>query len=133
MYNTKQKNELINYLKQNAARQMSVNEILDAVCGMGKTGKSTVYRRISAMVKDGTLLRVYGDDAKSVFYQYVGKDTHCDEHFHLKCTSCGSLIHLDCDELLKIGMHIKREHNFVIDTKKTIFYGLCKACRKDIV
>lgn len=132
MYNTKQKNELINYLKQNAARQMSVNEILDAVCGMGKTGKSTVYRRISAMVKDGTLLRVYGEDAKSVFYQYVGKDTHCDEHFHLKCTSCGSLIHLDCDELLKIGMHIKREHNFVIDTKKTIFYGLCKACRKDI-
>ena len=132
MYNTKQKNELINYLKNNATRQMSVNEILEAVCGVGKTGKSTVYRRLASMVKDGTLLRVYGEDSKSVFYQYVGRDTHCDEHFHLKCTGCGTLIHLDCGELEKIGMHIKKEHSFLIDTKKTIFYGLCKNCGRNI-
>lgn len=128
MYNTKQKSRLIDFFKKNASSQLSVNEIISGVCGDGDTGKSTIYRLISKMAEDGTLLRMHGEDSKSVLYQYVGEGTHCGEHFHLKCKECGRLIHLDCHHLENIGMHIAEEHKFIIDTKKTVFYGICENC-----
>lgn len=128
MYNTKQKSQLIDFFKSNMSRQLSINEIIDGVCRDGVSGKSTIYRQLSKMVDNGTLLRVYGEDSKSVLYQYVGKETHCDTHFHLKCTQCGKLIHLDCIQLDEIGTHIEKEHKFAIDKKKTVFYGVCGMC-----
>lgn len=130
MYKTKQKSRVLDFLKSNMSRQLSINEIIDGVCGDGVTGKSTIYRQISKMVEDGTLLRMHGEDSKSVIYQYMGEGTHCGEHFHLKCTECGRLIHLDCHHLENIGMHIQEEHKFLIDMKKTVLYGICDNCRK---
>ena len=95
MYNTKQKEKLIDYFKKNMSRQLTVNDIIDEVSKDGETGKSTVYRQISKMVEDGELLRMHGEDSKSVVYQYMGEGTHCSEHFHLKCIGCGRLMHLD--------------------------------------
>ena len=132
MYNTKQKNHLLDFLKLNMSKQLSVNEIIDGVCSDGMTGKSTIYRQISKMVEDGTLLRMHGENSKNVIYQYMGEGTHCSEHFHLKCTECGKLIHLDCNHLENIGMHIEEEHQFIIDMKKTVLYGICDACRKAV-
>ena len=129
MYKTKQKKQLAEFFKNNTSKQLSVNEIVMGVCPNG-TGKSTVYRLISKMVEDGLLIRLRGDDGKSILYQYAGEGTGCAEHFHLKCTECGKLIHLDCDLFDKVGNHIKEEHQFIIDTKKTVLYGLCTDCNK---
>ena len=129
MYQTKQKKQLLDFLKNNMSRQFSTNDIISAICPDGTTGKSTIYRQIAKLVDEGTLLRLSGDDAKNIVYQYVGDDTKCCEHFHLKCTDCGKLVHLDCEKLSQIGIHISKEHNFIIDTKKTVFYGLCSNCR----
>lgn len=128
MYNTKQKEKLTDYFKKNMSRQLTINDIIDEVSKSGEAGKSTVYRQISKMVEDGELLRMHGDDSKSVVYQYMGEGTHCSEHFHLKCIECGELIHLDCRRLEKISKHIENEHNFKIDTRRTVFYGLCEKC-----
>lgn len=129
MYNTKQKKQLDDFFKNNTSKQLSVNEIVMGICPNG-SGKSTVYRLISKMVEDGTLIRLRGDDGKSILYQYAGEETGCAEHFHLKCTECGKLIHLDCDLFDKVGNHIKDEHQFIIDTKKTVLYGLCTDCNR---
>lgn len=129
MYNTKQKEKLTDYFKKNMSRQLTINDIIEEVSGNGEAGKSTVYRQIAKMVEDGELLRMNGEDSKSVVYQYMGEGTHCSEHFHLKCIECGKLIHLDCRHLEKIGRHIEEEHNFKIDTRRTVFYGLCERCR----
>ena len=131
MYNTKQKNQLVDFFKNNKSKQLSVNEIIDGVCREGEAGKSTIYRQISKMVIEGSLLRMHGENSKKIIYQYMGEGTHCDEHFHLKCTECGKLIHLDCHHLEEIGIHIENEHKFVIDTKKTILYGICESCKND--
>lgn len=129
MYNTKQKKQLADFFKNNTSKQLSVNEIVMGICQNG-SGKSTVYRLISKMVEDGTLIRLRGDDGKSILYQYAGEETGCAEHFHLKCTECGKLIHLDCDLFDKVGNHIKDEHQFIIDTRKTVLYGLCTDCNR---
>ena len=128
MYKTKQKSKLIDFLKENKSSQLSVNDIIDGVCTDG-AGKSTVYRQITKLVDDGTLLRLSGGDGKSVVYQYMGEGTRCNEHFHLKCTACGTLFHLDCEHLEEIAEHINKEHNFLTDMKKTVFYGLCADCQ----
>ena len=126
MYQTKQKRQLIDFFKNNAKKPISMNEIIDAVCP-DKKGKSTVYRIISQLTDSGTLIKMQ-DDSKSVLYQYIGEGTDCSSHFHMKCSLCDTLLHLDCEHINKISEHILDEHNFILDTKKTVFYGICKEC-----
>lgn len=131
MYKTKQQQQLDDFFKKNMSSQFTINEIVSRLCPNDGLGKSTIYRRISGMVKKGTLLKLVGEDGKSTVYQYSGEGTNCAEHFHLKCTSCGKLIHLDCHHFEEIGKHISDEHNFTLDTKKTVLYGICSDCKKE--
>ena len=128
MYKTRQKDCLTEFFKENPDRQYSAKEISDTVCKDNKIGKSTVYRLIEKMVNEGTLKRFRGEDAKSVLYQYVGIHNECNSHFHLKCTNCGILIHLECNSMIYIKEHIKLHHNFNVDVSKTIMYGVCSKC-----
>ncbi len=131
MYQTKQKKQLIEYFKENTHKQLSMNEIISDLCPDG-TGKSTIYRLISKLTLNGTLIKMQGEDAKSVLYQYAGEECECSSHFHLKCSQCGILIHLDCDHIANISKHIFDEHNFNIDMRKTVMYGLCGNCSKGL-
>jgi len=126
MYQTKQKKQLIYFFKNNTKKPFSMNEIINSVCPDGK-GKSTIYRIMSQLTNTGVLIKMQ-DDSKSVLYQYVGEGTDCSSHFHLKCSECGNLIHLDCDHINKISQHIFDEHNFILDMKKTVLYGICRNC-----
>lgn len=128
MYNTKQKQILIDYFKKNADKQYTISEISDAVT-KNNIGKSTVYRLIDKMTTDGYVRR-FQSSGKSVLYQYVGEHKECDKHFHLKCTECGLLIHLECEHINSLHSHINDEHKFTVDTSKTIIYGLCSACNE---
>ncbi|MBQ1555500.1 MAG: transcriptional repressor, partial [Clostridia bacterium] len=52
----------------------------------------------------------------------------CDRHFHLKCTACGRIIHLDCGFMSEFEKHIGEHHGFRVDNARTVIYGLCEAC-----
>ena len=127
MYQTKQKKILIEYFKNNTKKQHSINEIITSVCPEG-SGKSTVYRLLSQLTSSGVLIKLHGKNSKSILYQYVGEGTECNSHFHLKCSECGSLVHLDCKHATEISKHIFDEHNFRLDMKKTVMYGICRSC-----
>ena len=126
-YNTKQKQILIDFLKANKNRHLSIAQIADGVqnCGIGK---STVYRRISELCAEGELRRFRGNDGKSVVYQYMDAPLDCKNHFHLKCTECGNLQHLDCESVMELNRHIKEQHGFFVDMGTTVIYGLCRSC-----
>lgn len=128
-YNTKQKQILTDYFSENSNRQFSVNEVARDVGEKG-IGKSTVYRQISNMCNEGILKRFRGKNGKSVLYQYLGANTHCDKHFHLKCTECGELIHLDCDSIMRFTKHIDDSHGFRVNIADTVLYGVCKKCSR---
>lgn len=129
-YNTKQKTILINFLKNNTNRQFSINEIAKGVENSG-IGKSTVYRQMSNLLEEG-IVRRYRGQGKTVVYQYADKDMGCHKHFHLKCSDCGKIIHLDCHHIMNLMGHITEEHGFSIDMANTVLYGRCNGCRKGI-
>ena len=126
-YNTKQKQILVDYLKANKNRHLSVAEIAQGVQNRG-VGKSTVYRKITELCASGELRRFRGADGKSVVYQYMDSSKDCKNHFHLKCTGCGALQHLGCESVMILKAHIKEHHGFNVDMGTTVIYGLCSNC-----
>lgn len=130
-YNTEQRKMLLNYLKENSDREFSIDALsleLGEISG-GKIGKSTIYRQVKELCRSG-LLRRFRKEGKTVVYQYMEHGGDCCNHFHLKCTACGRLVHLECADAENLAKHIKEKHDFVLDLSKTVLYGLCKECRE---
>ena len=131
-YMTSQKKQILDFLMQNRSRHFTVEEILDALStGDKKPGKSTVYRQISALLSDGVIRRFEAADQSSFVYQYAA-GIDCDHHFHLKCSRCGTLMHMECPQLDDVRSHIRREHGFLIGGNAVI-YGICARCTAETV
>lgn len=125
-YKTKQRELIAGFFKDNTDRQFSINDISDMFSE--SIGKSTVYREVSRLVEEG-FVRKYPDSDGYFWYQYAGE--HCHEHFHLRCISCGRIVHLDCHLMNDVCRHINSEHDFEIDMSRTVLYGVCGKCKAD--
>lgn len=125
-YRTRQRDTILELLKNNKDRQFTAEEICYELKKVGnKVGITTVYRYLDRLNSEGRLQR-YADGKESARYSYCEKE--CLEHFHLKCTSCGSLFCADCDFLNGLCSHISGDHGFTVDISKTVFYGVCEKC-----
>ena len=127
-YNTKQKETLISFFKENKDSQFSVNEIAQNLCSEFNIGKSTVYRLVKELTASGIIRCFYDNNSSISLYQYADKHTGCENHFHLKCNSCKKIIHLECEHTQLLKNHITTMHNFNIDTTSTVLYGYCENC-----
>ncbi len=126
-YMTGAKKQLLDFFAAHKDRHFTVDQIVEALSSSESCpGKSTVYRQIAKLWEDGILRRFESADADSFVYQYaVGEG--CEHHFHLKCASCGMLIHMECDKLSEVREHILKDHGFLIGGSSVIF-GVCAAC-----
>jgi Fe2+ or Zn2+ uptake regulation protein len=90
-----------------------------------KPGKSTVYRLLSQMVKEGLVQRTAVAGKRQARFRWVLPD--CSNHLHLKCTGCQKLIHLDAasSRLLKSTVEAA---DFYLDIEETIIVGRCRSC-----
>lgn len=123
-YNTRQRTVILNCLKNNGGH-MTAAQIADALHGSGeKAGLATIYRRLDKLVEAG-LVRKYITD-KVACYQYA--QSSCKNHFHLQCTKCGTLFHIDCSFLEALAPHITEHHGFRVDNCRTVMYGICAQC-----
>lgn len=128
-YNTKQKQIIYNFLSDNSSELLTCDEILDGLKQQSTpVGKATLYRFLDMLVSSGDARKVMDESKKSAAYQLLDKEMNCDGHMHLKCTSCGSLMHLGCDFMHSVGEHILKHHEFRIDNSRTLIYGLCNKC-----
>lgn len=127
-YMTSHKKRILDFLIEHKDHHYTIDEIIHALSvGDKKPGKSTVYRQISALLEDGVIRRFEAAGADSFVYQYaVG--VGCEHHFHLKCSRCGNLLHMECDQLREVREHILKDHGFLIGGNAVI-YGVCAACR----
>ncbi len=128
-YNTKQKAAIMQCIESVSNEHFTV----DLICEMllktkQNVGRTTVYRYLEALSSNGVLRKYAAQQGESVCYQFVGSDNLCNEHFHLKCEKCGSLIHMECDELSEVAKHIKSHHGFCLNPLKTVLYGVCEGC-----
>lgn len=128
-YNTKQKSAIMQCIVGMADEHFTIDSLCETLSKKGKSvGRTTVYRFVEKLSEDGVLRKFVMPQGESSCYQYVGEHHHCHEHFHLKCEKCGSLIHMDCDEMNSLAEHIKSHHGFYLNPLKTVIYGICEGC-----
>ena len=123
-YNTKQRSAVLSFFGDNAVRQFTIDELIEAL-GADAPGKSTVYRLVKKLEEEGAVRRFTREGTSKAVYQLAG--THCcSEHLHIKCVDCGLLIHLDHDA----QDELTKSTGFVIDDSLSMLYGRCAACAR---
>jgi Fur family ferric uptake transcriptional regulator len=128
-YRTRQGDRILEYLRSLGDSHVTVTQITRHFADMEEhIGQTTIYRRLEKLAEEGAVRKYVLSDGNSACYQYVDTHALCREHFHLVCETCGALIHADCDFLDEIQAHLLREHDFHINTLKTVLYGTCKTC-----
>ena len=128
-YKTKQKQIILEFMSQNSDRLLTCDEIVDMLKSTGTpVGKATLYRFLDALVSSGDARKLSDNNKRGAAYQLIDKNLNCDCHMHLKCTQCGELHHLGCDFMHTVGEHIMEHHQFIIDNRKTVIYGVCNKC-----
>ena len=123
-YETKQKAAIIDFVKSSSGH-ITAKDIVNNLKDRGeKISTATVYRRLEKLVDSG-MLKKYITDMVAC-YQY---SNNCHKNcFHLKCTDCGTLFHIDCKVLDSIAPHILKHHSFILDNRRTVMYGQCEKC-----
>lgn len=128
-YKTKQRELILSYLQSCPLPHVTAGDIVLHLRDNGASvGAATVYRQLERMVEAG-IVRKYILETGAC-YQYVGSGGNCREHFHLKCLSCGKLLHVDCSFLSTLAPHILEHHGFEVDNYRTVMYGICRECRE---
>ena len=131
-YKTKQREKIIEYLESNNSRHITADEIIEHFRILGDpVGKATVYRCLEALLSENIVRKYVVSERDSACYQYVEEKSECSNHYHMKCITCGSLFHLECEEVMELKEHILKHHNFQIDVCKTVLYGYCRKCMKE--
>lgn len=125
-YKTNSKICIMKYIRKinnTFTAQQLYNEIINNNEHIGLT---TIYRFLDELTNNKVLKKFY-DDNNVANYQYLEK---CDKynHFYLKCTNCGDLMHIDCDCILELQEHIYLKHKFKTNSKNIIIDGLCEKC-----
>ena len=129
VYNTRQRTDIENIVKASNGVHLTAEEIAERLKESGcSVGKTTVYRSLEKLCDEGKVRKFIPQSGKSACFQYIESTPECHEHFHLKCVSCGELIHMECDHLSDVSAHIAEHHGFKVDTLQTVLYGKCKAC-----
>ncbi|MBP5254703.1 MAG: zinc ABC transporter substrate-binding protein [Lachnospiraceae bacterium] len=132
-YNTRQKEEIIEYLRTVPGQHFTVADVCADFRARGRhIGQTTVYRQLERMVDEGTVSKYMLDGNSAACFEYVGAeaDAEPENRFHAKCEKCGRLIHLHCEELAGLRTHLGQAHGFLLNPMRTVFYGICENCRK---
>ena len=128
-YNTRQKRELLAFLRERSMQHFSVDDVVFEMQDRGeKIGRSTVYRYLELLAEQGSV-RKYQSVKGITQYQHVEDDSRCDSHFHMMCSRCGNLMHVDCDLMRTMSEHLVKDHGFLLDPRETILVGVCQKCR----
>ncbi len=128
-YNTAQRKAVIDCLLH-AHGHMTAAAVCAALSESGhKVSSATVYRQLEKLVDEGVAVKSVPAGEKSACFEVIDRDA-CEavRCYHMKCTTCGKLIHLDCDEVEKLCAHMLDEHGFRIDMTSTVLFGTCKEC-----
>ena len=91
---------------------------------------STVYRLIDRLVKEGTVKRFPKERGRGFVYQIVAGRA-CRSHLHLRCVSCGRLLHLDGAVSEEISEKLLSACGFSLREDETVLSGVCGICREE--
>ncbi len=133
-YNTGGKTAVIEFFRSHKDRQFTADDVMEELrrrstaSGEKLIGKSSLYRIIAGYEKKGVLHCHVDSETSKRLYRYLGDG--CDSHFHLKCSECGKVIHLECEIGDRLLEHISSDHGFSVFAGRSMLYGECESCIK---
>ncbi len=128
-YSTKQGSLILDCLKQHKSKHVTADDILEHLRVQGASvGQTTIYRHLDKLMRQGAVVRYAGADGQSACYQYMDCQDDGHSHYHLVCTDCGIMTHLECEHMDELTAHMLEHHQFSVDRFRTVIYGLCNAC-----
>lgn len=131
-YTTKARTEILEYIKENSSLTVSASDIENHLKQSGfNTNATTIYRYLEKLCDEQIIVKYPDKSGEKSVYQLSDEEKDCNNHLHLKCVSCGKLIHMDCDFINEMSEHIKKNHNFNIIYKGNMLYGICENCAKN--
>ena len=131
-YKTRQREEIAAYLASIPGKHVTAGDVCAHFQAQGSAiGAATVYRQLERMVRDGEVQKYIIDEQSSACFAWLGAESCNDNCYHCKCERCGKLIHLSCAELDHIAAHLMDDHAFRLNTRRTVFYGVCADCAKE--
>lgn len=122
-YNTTQKKQLLDFLKENNEVAFAIEDIASRI----SVGKSTIYRLMPKLIKDGIVKRFTKGTTRVFLYQYINCE-ECSGHLHMKCTDCGKILHMDNKITNALLSNIMCDNEFSVDKNQTILFGKCSHC-----
>ena len=124
VYNTKQKQEILDFIMTQDC-DFCIKDIYSKLSGVGLT---TIYRVINNLISEGQLDKIIKEN-NCAYYRYL-KTCSKENHFYLRCETCGSMEHIDCDCIKHLAGHVLKTHDFILNNKKTILNGICSKCKR---
>ncbi|MGN1317004.1 MAG: Fur family transcriptional regulator [Acutalibacteraceae bacterium] len=83
----------------------------------------TVYRNLGQLQEEGLITIVESSDKK------VHYEGNLEDHIHFLCKKCGVITDIFCkNEVPKIF----ENSGHLVESQKTVYYGICKDCRDNI-
>lgn len=121
---SKQREIILDVIKQNPIHP-TAEEIYQLVIKKDpRISKSTVYRNISILVEQGTIIKISllsGPDR----YDYLHQ-----KHFHAICKKCGKVYDFCYKyDINEISKEIKAQTKINMDVDDIIAYGICEKCK----
>lgn len=130
---TKQKVLILKFIESRQNQHVRAEDILEGLAASGESvSKATVYRFLKSLEEEGSIRKYTLSDKTPACYQYVGNHPECHEHYHLMCSQCGEVMHVDSPKLKSFMQDMLEDQGFSVDAGKTVFYGMCKTCRNHL-
>lgn len=130
-YKTKNRQQILDYLKAQKDHSVSVAEIKQNMSETGcEVNLSTIYRYMEKLEEEGMVMKYFSDKGEKASYQYIEPEHNCHAHLHLQCVQCGRIFHLNCGFMEAIQTHIEKYHEFTIQCDKSVLYGICRKCKR---
>ena len=83
---------------------------------------STVFRAVTAMERDGEVVKLELGDGRA---RYELSEGH---HEHVRCDACGRVAEVPGCSLADQEATVRRETGFVVTSHHVVFTGLCPEC-----
>ena len=105
---------------------LSVDEVVERAAAAGDgIDRATAYRVLSLLEELGLVRASQLDAGGPVRWER----SHPDEHFHLRCTVCGTVDHHVGTLVATVREHLDAGHGFRAESVELTVHGRCAGCR----
>ena len=124
MRNTTQRKEILEFLRSKR-HHCSAVQVYDAVREkIPNISLGTVYRNLGQLLEAGDIISVEAVD-KCIYY-----DGFIENHAHFVCKECKEIFDFPIEPEKRMAIN---SAGFLVDTERVVYYGTCKACKKNQV